>query len=186
MEKKRHSQNGQAMLEMAIGLFAILVVFCGLMFVAALGNDNIECLIDANKDAALGYAQGLTGGSAGTSASEWDAGNDGILYTNDDIIGGAANADASTFTQELNPASLEEAYQVNTIFAKNYVANRDFARLPSDNLFLQMASLNCFYSIKDNSLKERGLSDLENSFRILFGTKGNFTITHTVFYPDSD
>jgi hypothetical protein len=47
MNKKKHSQAGQAVIEMCVCVTAILIVFLGLIFVGGLGISNMQDLIKA-------------------------------------------------------------------------------------------------------------------------------------------
>jgi len=51
MNKIKHSQEGQAIIEMCVCVIAILVVFLGLIFVGGLGISNMQNLIKAKSSA---------------------------------------------------------------------------------------------------------------------------------------
>ncbi|MFA6104187.1 MAG: hypothetical protein WCV67_14405 [Victivallaceae bacterium] len=51
MNKSKHSQAGQAVIEMCVCMIAILVVFMGLIFVCGLGISNMQNLIKAKTNA---------------------------------------------------------------------------------------------------------------------------------------
>ncbi len=109
--KIKHNKSraaGQAMVELAVGLVVILVLFAGLIQIGRLANAHTQTMITARENA--GYAamsDELSDGGATAYILSWGVGPDGKSYTADDLLFPAPNA-AQTVQAIASVASSDE------------------------------------------------------------------------------
>ena len=77
-------EEGQAIVEMAVAMIAIMAVFLAVIFVFAIGSTNIDSLLICRGNAD-NYSYSQVYGGGGQQIRTWSAGADGRMYTNDDI-----------------------------------------------------------------------------------------------------
>ena len=94
--KTQKNDNGQAFVEMCAGLFAIMIVFLGIMFISSVGVENVKTLITARENADAGNVSVQP-----RYIKDWDAGDDNILFTGDDSSSAGAVVDSHDFSDEL-------------------------------------------------------------------------------------
>lgn len=83
----RARQSGQAIAELVVGLIALLVVFMGVIQIQSLARAHTRTLIGARAGAgreALQSIYPVLSNSASSWTSDWQAGHDGVAYSQDD------------------------------------------------------------------------------------------------------
>jgi hypothetical protein len=125
---------GQAMVEMAVALVVILILFAGLLQIGRLTTAHTQTMITARESA--GYSAMSeefleSGGSAYISG--WGAGSDDKSYTADDIVFSATNA---------SEAVEETAFVARPDELAVFVPDTPFAPLPE-----AVGSTNIFYLV---------------------------------------
>ena len=158
---KKH-EEGQAIVELTISLIAIMVVFLGVIFAFALGNANVEGIINARGECDNYAGNGNPQGDSGRHILDWSPGNDERIMTNDDtsIIGG--NDYPEFFTGELKyPLDLTSGFEGAHVL-NNFADDVNGV----GSIFLAMANLT--KSTKTTDPYDEGLlEDLQGAFREL-------------------
>lgn len=180
---RRKHEGGQAIAELAAGLVALMAVFLGLLFVSALGIENIETLLEARGNADENAATGLVSSDSGVPIREWSLGADQLQFTSDDepAVGGGGNA--AVFLSEL----ADDDGRLNLtsdLVSCSYIPTSDnFAMsLPTSNIFIGAANLTSDNATESDPIGARGLGDLAGAFRSLI-MNTDFTLSETVYMP---
>jgi hypothetical protein len=132
-----------------------MVVFLGVIFAFALGNANVEGIIQCRKECDI-----LAGHKDPPKAFDrrikyWSPGPDKRILTNDDTLEGSSSIDHSFFIEQL-----EHPLNLTDICPKNKFLNS------SEEIFFAMANLT--KSTKTTDSYEGGiLEDLQGAFRKL-------------------
>ncbi len=109
--KIKHGESrasGQAMVELAVGLVVILVLFAGLIQIGRLATAHTQTMITARENAGhSAMSDELSSGGATAHILSWGAGSDGKSYTADDLLFTSPNA-AQTFQDIASVASSDE------------------------------------------------------------------------------
>lgn len=182
--KERKFEKGQAIMEMAIGLVAVMAVFLGLLFTAAMGLENITSLISARCGADTSAAAGTSGGDSGSAIISWSSGNDGLYFTADDTAVTGTEERTVDFSSQLQTTYSDASFDLTetvTVGGNNY--STAFCNLSDSSLFLWAAELTGYLSCNADPLASRELGDLKQAFASLLGTQPDFTINERVFMP---
>jgi hypothetical protein len=176
VQRKRRGEHGQAIAELCIALVAISAIFVGVIFMLAVGQANIENLLTVRGEADAGAISGLAGGT-GTPISQWDAGGDGRMFTNDDEPMLVVSNEAALFRGELNSGSYDLATDLSPVYVPE-----NFARDLSDDLmFLHAADL-ARGSASVDPFSYFAIEDLRGAFRsLIYG--GEITVGNEVYMP---
>lgn len=154
--RAQHYESGQAIVEMFVGIIAIIFVISGLIIVAVLGNETLGAMNEARNQAALQLA-----------ANDMQGG-DGVAIN-------SANVDATIFSNQLLTTNGE--VDARTSFNYQYVLNNEFDSLvPSDDFFLRLARLNRFSHTSYDVLRD--LDDLVSGRTV--------TIVEDLYMPDTN
>ena len=107
--KTRKNQEGQAIVEMTVGLIGMAAVFCGLILVANLTTSNIDNVL-LSRGTADENGNSRTIGDQGDPILYWDAGPDQYQYSPDDVsIKGTSEDQADFLCEEKGTADFFEA-----------------------------------------------------------------------------
>ncbi|MCF6176909.1 MAG: hypothetical protein L3J71_14205 [Victivallaceae bacterium] len=90
------SENGQAIVEMCVGLIGIMVIFLGVIFIAGLGISNVKIYLSAKNNAEYVSRNDSSFSGAGSAIYSWDYGADNLPFSADDQITGVPANDADT------------------------------------------------------------------------------------------
>jgi hypothetical protein len=161
---------------------AVMSAFLGLLFIAALGLENIENLINARGEAdelaASGYM--VAGAQPPVSLLGWNSGNDELYMTSDDVPVPGFYGESEVFTSALN----NEYININEPFTyDNEAYSSEFSGLASDDIFLDAAGLASALSTQADPLSERHLEDLRSAFEELIGYDLDLTLKEKVYMP---
>ena len=182
--KERKFERGQAITEMAIGLVAIMAVFLGLLFVAALGLENIKSVMAARSGADSNAAGGIQSGESGSAIVEWSSGNDGLYFTSDDKAVTGTGENTTDFSSQLQTAYSDASFDLTetvTVGGNSY--SSAFSNLADSSLFLYSAQLTGYLSSNEDPLASRKLDDLKQAFASLLGKQAEFSINERVYMP---
>ena len=182
--KERKFERGQAITEMAIGLVAIMTVFLGLLFVAALELENISALMSARAGADTSASSGTAGGESGSAIIEWSSGNDELYFTADDTIITGTEESTANFSSQLQTTYSDASFtlaETVTVGGNNY--SSAFSSLSDGSLFLSAAQLTGYLSNNEDPLASRELDDLKQAFAALLGRPAEFSINEKVYMP---
>ena len=97
MTIKPNNENGQALVEVCVGLIAIMIVFLGVFFISAVGIDNIRALTTARENA---DKRNFT--TKATSIKKVTYGEDGIPFTGDDVYNNGGIPDSKHYINSLS------------------------------------------------------------------------------------
>lgn len=206
----KHQQQGQAIVEMCVGIIAIMAVFLGLVFVAGIGITNIQTLL-GNKSATETTSRATNQGGQGSNIYSWDYGDqassspaadefqghrlsnqsirrDELPFTPDDRINANALQADADFISPFTPMN-----QLTTKFTE---ANklRDITSTTSSTsfYFLGAANLVSSFGSAGSSIFTLSKQDsktataLKQTFSELFGINANINfqnISNQVYYP---
>ncbi len=138
--KTRKNQDGQAIVEMTVGLVGMAAVLCGFILVANLTTSNIENVLSARGTADENGNMGTIGDN-GDAIISWDAGNDNYQYSPDDVAMKGTSEDPNNFKGQLvvqNP----DANTFNLDSSPSYIDSENSVKsLPDTSLFLSAANL---------------------------------------------
>ena len=88
LEKSRSfsSSSGQAMVEMLVGIVALLVLIAGLLQVVTLSSTQTATMVEARHLAGIASIDGVDSTFTPDYIKDWQAGPDGKRYTTDDVF----------------------------------------------------------------------------------------------------
>jgi hypothetical protein len=181
--KNRIDESGQAFAELLISMFAIMVVFVGVLFTGALGMENIKCSLAARSQAAKLSAMGSMSGDRGDNILSWDYGDDELYFTRDDAsnrdIGGETGIFAREYTSTNDEFSLvSDLRDVDRDSTYNFTA-----AAPGEKLFLWAANLTSYQETIHDPFATRELDDLKSAFRMLVGDPNSVSLSDKVYLP---
>lgn len=176
-------QRGQAIAEMAVGLVGIMAIFLGLLFISALGIENIKVLLTARGRAdESSAAGGYLGCSSGDSILEWNYGNDELFFTADDSYTTGDGASSSYISGEL--VSTDGGFNLDdSLEGVTYVQYNFANEIPEANLFSVCADLTSWEAQEEDPLGKHELGDLVSAFRYLIHDEPDFSLDETVYMP---
>lgn len=178
---KKANEKGQAITEMVIGLLGMLTVFLGLLFVAAMGIENIDGMLMARRTADENVVNGAAPGG-GTAIVEWLKGNDMLAYTGDDTANTGTGELSSTYTSQLTADYDSQSISFNDpVTIGTYSVTSELANIPDGSLFLWAARLTEGQYSNADPLDSRNLNDLKGAFRSLLGVDPNFTVEQKAY-----
>ncbi len=101
MKTAAKRKQGQAMIELIIGLVAVLVLVSGLLQVASLTKNHTDAMVEARGEAGRKAVDLFGGAESGDYIKDWEAGADGKRYTrDDDFTGGSRGAFVGTIVDK--------------------------------------------------------------------------------------
>lgn len=179
----RANQRGQAIVEMVVGILGMLTVFLGLLFVAAIGIENVDGMLLARGTADTNAVNKVSP-SGGMSIIEWLEGNDRVAYTADDIANTGTGESSEDYTSQLavtysvpnQSLTLNDPLTVGA-----YSINSELADIPDGALFFWAARLTEGQYSNADPLDSRKLNDLKGAFRKLLGTDPNFKVEQKAY-----
>ena len=175
--KRNKSERGQAIIELALAMVAIMVVFLGIIFAYALGKLNVEGIVEC-RGTADDYAGNGTPGNSGQPILTWREGKDGRIFTNDDEAQAGGETDGQTYVDELKSDSIDLVTGFNHPYVHHNFATET---LGSNSLFLNMANLTSFRTVSDPYDIDE-LSDLQGAFSSLI-YNSDLTVENSAFMP---
>ncbi|MFZ2657890.1 MAG: hypothetical protein WAX69_23355 [Victivallales bacterium] len=160
MMNTRKNQDGQAIVEMTVGLIGMAAVFCGLILVAKLTTSNIENVLSARGNADEN-GDAHTIGDTGDPILFWDAGADQYQYSPDDVSMRGTSEDQANFKGQLVVANDDGSSF--TIDAESQIKygmdrNSDFISLDKSPFFLDAADLTSGSNTKNVSIDDMPLA----------------------------
>ena len=210
MNNKKH-QQGQAIVEMCVGIIGIMAVFLGLVFVAGIGIANIQTLL-GNKSATEVTARATNLGGQGSNIYAWDYGDpananpavdefnghrlfnasvsrDDLAFTPDDKIIGNSDQPDQAFQNPLSMTTL----MLKTDFNEDNKL-KDLATSSTGNgfYFLGAANLvstqgstgNSIYTLRTQDATT--VNSMKRTFSSLFGVNVNINLQYPanqVYFP---
>ncbi len=212
MKNKQQQQQGQAIVEMCVGLIAIMAVFLGLVIVGGIGISNIQTLL-RNKSATEAVSRAGNQGGQGYNIYAWDYGDQANASPAADefqghrLSGQTSRRDELAFTPDdkmiYNSTQPDQAFQ--TPFSIMSFLHTDFSE---DNKLrdipLASSGSNAFYFLgAANLISSQGTADtniftmrkyqdqdtadgMKQTFGMLFGIKANINLQYPanqVYYP---
>jgi len=161
-----HSEGGQAIVEMTVGLIGIMTAFAGLLYISTLGVENIRVMVTARENADVNSnPQGR-----GRQITTWDYSSEnklenGVIFTTGNTAKLGDAPDASNFTEQVHPSGLpSHPEHYDPEFMSNVYAG--------SNIFLDAVNLRA-YTGDNDQVEERLESDLMQGIETVFGLKGN-------------
>ena len=174
----RKSEQGQAIVELTISLVAVMTVFLGVIFAFALGDANVEGIIQARGTSDDYAGNGRYSGDSGQHILDWSTGSDERYLTNDDEPNIGGNDTPSYFTGELTTDKID----LTSGFEENHVQYNLAADLKDvSSIFLTMAHLTESTKVTDPYDQEL-LQDLQGAFQTLI-TDSDITIKNSAYMP---
>lgn len=167
-------QGGQAVVELAVCIVALIIVLLGYFLVSAVTLENVKNTMIARTKADENSRKGLNSSSgAAENILRWDYGNHDLPFTYDDKPSKGYSSDGSPFYPEI--PTQEVLDKVPDSF--NVIDS-----LSMTNLFLNAADLSEGTSKVNDPLEKRGLESLRHSFKNVFGVD-SFQLKDSVFIP---
>lgn len=178
--KDSSRRSGQAIVEMAVCLVAILAVVGGFLLITALGLENIQNAIRSRETVDQKARDGIVS-SSGRMIRSWNSGKDGILFSRDDKPsewGPDANVFLSELKDDTEPLDMRDRSAFPHIPASgNFAANLQPARL-----FLSAAELTNSKLIESDPLSKRNLSSFRSLIKALIANP-DFSLEDNTFMP---
>ena len=178
--KKVLLRSGQAIVEMAVCLVAILVVVGGFLLITGLGLENIQNAIRTREAVDRQARDGIRSSSTRLIRT-WDYGKDGILFSKDDRVS-EWSPDETIFLSELKdetePLDMRDAAAFPHISpAQNFASG-----LFPGRLFLSAADLTSAKITESDPLGKRNLSSFRTLIRTLIANP-DFSLEDCAFMP---
>jgi hypothetical protein len=102
------SRSGQAIVEMLVGLVALLVLITGLIQVEALSSGQTATMVQARRLAGLAAINGSNLAFTPKFIAKWQVGPDGKRYTKDDVVTSGDTAEfENTIVNKASPDASE-------------------------------------------------------------------------------
>lgn len=173
----KNSEKGQAIIELTMSLMAIMAVFLGIIFAFSIGKSNVENIIQC-RGQADDYAGNGVAGEYGSPLLTWTEGNDGRMFSNDDVAMSGTIDDGLLFTGELSNGSID----LVSGFGGEYVEN-NFAEGMDGmfSLFLSMANMTSSTVVTD-PYDNNTCEDLRNAFESMI-YNSDILVENTVYMP---
>ena len=190
---RQSGESGQALVEMVVGMVAMMCVFMGLLFVSAMGFQNIQNVISARQSVDENIDSNAES-HAGVPISRWDVGDDKMFLTKDDVaVSGIDGSDAlytaeiSMDKKEIGDISSLTSFDLKCLKACSAVnaVNVDNVsdQLSSSSFYVYAANLVSEESSNDDPLGNSHLgNDLVNSFSFITNG-GKLSLSDKVFMP---
>jgi hypothetical protein len=174
---RKNSEKGQAIIELTVSLVAIMVVFLGILFAFALGKSNVENIIQC-RGKADDYAGNGVVGEYGSPIVTWTEGNDGRMFTNDDVAVAGVIDEGLLFTGELSNGSIDLVAGLGGEYVQNNFAE-GMDQMYSISLSLAgMTSYTVVTDPYDNDICE----DLRGAFESMI-YNSDILVENTVYMP---
>lgn len=184
IRKRKKTQGGQALAELAVCLVALMVLLLGFFLISALTMGNVENVIDAREEADQRARDGTLGGESAQNISHWSYGNRNIAFTADDTPVTQSDVAGVFYLSELNAADRNFDLAAAGGASKEYLQSHynPATNISVVNVFLHAANLSAGTTKITDPLEKRNLSNLREAFNRMFGVT-NFSIEDTVFIP---
>ncbi len=105
MKTTARRTQGQAMIEVIIGLVAVLVLVSGLLQVATLTKNHTDAMVEARREAGQRAVDLFGGSDSAEYIRDWETGADTKRYTRDDeFTGGSQGAFVGTIVDKAGRA----------------------------------------------------------------------------------
>lgn len=172
--------SGQAIVEMAVCLVAILAVLGGFLLITGLGLENIHNAIRSREAVDQKARDGIVSNS-GRMIRSWNYGKDGILFTRDDKVS-EWSPDANVFLTELKddtePLDMKDSRTFPHIASSHNFAGS----LSPAGLFLPAAELTSAKITESDPLAKRNLASFRSLIKALIANT-DFTLEDNAFMP---
>ena len=172
--------SGQAIVEMAVCLVAILAVIGGFLLVSGLSLENVQNAIRAREAVDRQARNGILS-SSGRMIRTWNYGRDGILFTRDDKIS-EWTPDSNVFLSELKDETDPLDMKDRSAFPHISSSNNFAGSLSPGRLFLTAAELASAKITENDPLTKRNLSSFRSLIKALI-TDPDFCLEDHAFMP---
>ena len=177
--RQRKYQRGQAIGELMISLIAMCAVTIGLLVIAVLGMSGVRNVITAREKADKYSMSGIENGSS-SNIETWTTGNDGLLFTNDDVRKSGTAPKSDLFLGELTDNTGQ--FKISSLAQTKYAENAFESKVIESNLFLSAARLTAAQEIISDPLSLYHHFDAARIMRA-FGFTSNFTVSDKISMP---
>ena len=177
--RKARTERGQALGELTISLIALCSIMIGLLTIACLGMSSVRNVIAVREQADHNSFNGFENGSP-RNIDTWQSGQDGLLFTNDDVQIRGTGPNSERFLGELtdNTGLFSTARLAQTKYADHAFESK----VLESNLLLSAANLTQAEKIISDPLSHYQHFDAMRIWRGL-GFNAVFTIKDTVCMP---
>ena len=172
--------SGQAIVEMAVCLVAILAVIGGFLLVSGLSLENVQNAIRTREAVDRQARNGILS-SSGRMIRTWNYGRDGILFTRDDKIS-EWTPDSNVFLSELKDETDPLDMKDSSAFPHISSSNNFAGNLSPGRLFLSAAELASAKVTENDPLAKRNLSSFRSLIKALI-TNPDFCLEDNAFMP---
>jgi hypothetical protein len=170
------SETGQAIVEMCIGIIAIMAIFLGVIFISGLSISNVKIYLEAKNNAEYFSRSGTGVSGAGSAIYTWDYGDYTIgdstiqnlpFTANDQIVSVSLNNADSVFNDQITNSSysyseVDGSYIYLPISSlppevrNNFTGNLDLLFLMAADLVSSSSSSNeSFYTLNSDIIGNR-------------------------------
>ena len=172
--------SGQAIVEMAVCLVAILAVIGGFLLISGLALENVQNAVRTREAVDRQARSGILS-SSGRLIRTWNYGKDGILFTRDDTVtewSPNPNVFLTELKDETEPLDMKAANAFPHISsAHNFAGN-----LSAGRLFLLAAELASAKITEADPLEKRNLSSFRSLIKALIANP-DFCLEDKAFMP---
>lgn len=122
MNTNPQSRSGQALVEMIVGLVALLVIFAGLLQIARLGDEQTKVMLNAReRSGSLAMGNSFFSDAPGAQfINDWRPGPDGKKHSVDDeIVAGSPTAATRAIVDPSKPNDLDTFVPGNEVSKLN-------------------------------------------------------------------
>lgn len=172
--------SGQAIVEMAVCLVAILAVIGGFLLISGLGLENVQNAIRSREAVDQKARDGIVS-SSGRMIRTWSYGNDGILFTRDDKASEwtpEVNVFLSELKDETEPLDMKDSH----VFPHMSASHNFAGSLSAAQLFLSAAELTSAKITESDPLDKRNLSSFRSLIKALIANP-DFSLEDNAFMP---
>ena len=178
--KNARLRSGQAIVEMAVCLVAILAVLGGFLLISGLGLENVRNAIRSREAVDQKARDGITT-SSGRMIRTWSYGSDGIPFTRDDKVS-EWTPDVNIFLTELKDETEPLDLKDSAVFPHLAASNNFAETLSPARLFLAAAGLATAKITENDPLEKRNLSSFRSLIKALIANP-DFSLEDSAFMP---
>lgn len=178
--KTDRRRSGQAIVEMAVCLVAILAVLGGFLLISGLGIENVQNAIRSREAVDQKARDGIVS-SSGRMIRTWNYGNDGILFTRDDKAS-EWTPDINIFLSELKDETEPLDMKDSSVFPHISASHNFAGSLSASRLFLSAAELTSAKITESDPLDKRNLSSFRSLIKALIANP-DFSLVDDTFMP---
>ncbi len=190
---RRAGESGQALVELAVSMVALMCVFMAVLFVSAMGLENIQNALSARQSVDENLASNPDS-HAGVSISRWDTGNDQMFLTSDDEPVSGLDGSSTLYAGELamdktavGDISTLASFELKDLKScsaveSDYVDSVN-SQFSASYLFVYAAGLASAQQSNDDPLGSRKLGDSLKSAFTFITNGGRLSLSDTAYMP---